>query len=281
MSEAIAKKFIEDLLNDLENETLVLPTLPEVALRVRDALADEEQSLSDVSKVITTDAALSARLIQVSNSPLLRTSRTIETVDSAVTRMGSNMIRNLVTSIVMEQMFQATSDATDKRLRTLWEHSTQVAAIASALTSQFTKLKPDISLLGGLVHDIGALPILSRVEDVPEILNDVNLLDKVIAETHCRIGQQILSKWNFPPELVAVAAEHEDLTRNSGGEIDYVDIITVANLQSLIGTDHPHTKIDWDTIPAFKKMGLTADINVIEMDETSEEISAMQDALNN
>jgi len=281
MSEAIARKFIEDLLSDLENETLVLPTLPEVALRVRDALADEEQSLSDVSKVITTDAALSARLIQVANSPLLRTSRAIETVESAVTRMGSNMIRNLVTSIVMEQMFQATSDATDKRLRTLWEHSTQVAAIASALTSQFTKLKSDISLLGGLVHDIGALPILSRVEDVPEILNNVELLDKVIAETHCRIGQQILAKWNFPPELVAVAAEHEDLSRNSGGDIDYVDIITVANLQSLIGTDHPHTKLDWNTIPAFKKMGLTADVNVIEMDETSEEISAMQDALNN
>ena len=279
MSDAIADKFIAELLSDLDNETLVLPTLPEVALRVRDALADDEQSLSDVSKVITTDAALSARLIQVSNSPLLRTTRTIETVEAAVTRMGSNMVRNLVTSIVMEQMFQATSDATDKRLRNLWEHSTQVAAIASALTSQFTNLKPDMSLLGGLVHDIGALPILSRVEDVPEILNNVTMLDDIISKTHSRIGQQILAKWNFPPELVAVAAEHEDLSRNSGGEIDYVDIITVANLQSLIGSDHPHTKLDWNVIPAFQKLGLTADVNVIEMDETSEEISAMQNAL--
>jgi len=281
MSEAIAEQFINDLLHDLENETLVLPTLPEVALRVRDALADDEQSLADVSKVITTDAALSARLIQVSNSPLLRTSRTIETVESAVTRMGSNMVRNLVTSIVMEQMFQATSDVTDKRLRNLWEHSTQVAAIASALTNQFTKLKPDMALLAGLIHDIGALPILSRVEDVPEILDDVEMLDDIIAKTHCRIGERILAKWNFPPELVAVASEHEDLTRNSGGEIDYVDIITVANLQSLIGSNHPHTQVDWNTIPAFQKLGLTADVNVIEMDETSEEIAAMQNALSN
>ena len=136
-----------------------------------------------------------------------------------------------------------------------------------------------MSLLGGLVHDIGALPILSRVEDVPEILNDEVLLDKVISETHSRIGQRILDKWNFPPELVAVAAEHEDLTRNSGGDIDYVDVITVANLQSHIGTDHPCTKVDWNNIPAFKKLGLTADVNVIEMDETSEEIAAMKDAL--
>ena len=135
--------------------------------------------------------------------------------------------------------------------------------------------------MGGLVHDIGAFPILSRVEDVPEILNDEELLDKVISETHCRIGQRILDKWNFPPELVAVAAEHENLSRNSGGDIDYVDIIMVSNLQSLIGSDHPHTKLDWNTIPAFQKMGLTADINVIEMDETSEAIAAVQSALTN
>lgn len=279
MSEAIAEEFVNHLLDDLQNDSLVLPTLPEVALRVRDSLADDNQSLSDVSKVITTDAALSARLIQISNSPLLRTTRTIESVESAVTRMGSNMVRNLVTSIVMEQMFQATSDTTDKRLRHIWEHSTQVAAIASALTSQFTKLKSDMSLLGGLIHDIGVLPILSRVEEVPEILENIELLDEIISKTHCRIGQQILTKWNFPPELIVVAAEHEDLTRNSGGDIDYVDIITVANLQSLIGSDHPHTQVDWDTIPAFQKLGLTSDVNVIEMDETSEEITAMQAAL--
>ncbi len=279
MSDAIAETFINDLLKELEDETLILPTLPEVALQVRDALADEEKSLADVSKVITTDAALSARLIQVSNSPLLRTTRTIDSVEAAVTRMGSNMVRNLVTSIVMEQMFQATSDATDKRLRKLWEHSTQVAAIASALTSQFTKLKSDISLLGGLVHDIGALPILSRVEDVPEILNNEALLDKIIRETHCKVGKKILDKWNFPPELVAVAAEHEDLSRNSGSDIDYVDIIQVANLQTYIGTDHPMTQHDWNTVPSFKKLGLTADVNVVEMDETSEEIAAMQGAL--
>ncbi|VAW95884.1 HD-GYP domain (HD superfamily hydrolase) [hydrothermal vent metagenome] len=279
MSDEIAEKFINELLQDLDNETLVLPTLPEVALRVRDTLADEDKSLADVSKIITTDAALSARLIQVSNSPLLRTTRTIDSVEAAVTRMGSNMVRNLVTSIVMEQMFQATSDATDKRLRNLWEHSTQVAAIASALTSQFTNLKSDMSLLGGLVHDIGALPILSRVEEVPEILENTTLLDKIISDTHCRIGERILDKWNFPPELVAVASEHENLSRNSGGDIDYVDIITVANLQSMIGSNHLHTKLDWNTIPAFKKLGLTADVNVIEMDETSEDIAAMQNAL--
>jgi len=97
-----------------------------------------------VAEAISTDAALSARMIQVANSPLMRAARQIESVEAAVTRMGSNMIRNLVTSMVMEQMFQATSDATDKRLRAVWEHSVQVAAISHALAAQFTRLAPEM-----------------------------------------------------------------------------------------------------------------------------------------
>jgi len=273
------EEFINGLLDDLEKDKLVLPTLPEVALRVRDTLSDELKSLADVATIITTDTALSARLIQIANSPLLRTARAIESVEGAVTRLGGDMIRNLVTSIVMEQMFQATTDVTDKRLRRIWEHSTQVAAISSALAKQFTKLKPDMALLAGLVHDIGALPILTRAEDFPEILENEAILDQIIAKTHTKVGSAILAKWHFPPELVGVVAEHEDIMRNHGGDLDYTDIIIAANLQSLIGTNHPHTQLDWDSVPAFQKLGLTAEINVVEMDGTGEEIEAVKSAL--
>ncbi len=272
------EQFIKELLADLESDNLVLPTLPEVALKVRDTLEDESMGLSDVAKIVTTDTALSARLIQIANSPLLRANREIDSVDAAITRMGANMVRNLVTSIVMEQMFQATSDATDKRLRRIWEHSTEVAAISNALAAQFTSLPPDQALLAGLVHDIGSLPILSRAEDVPELLQDEELLDRIIARTHTSIGSAILRKWNFPEELITVAAEHEDLQRNSP-QTDLVDVVMVANLQSYLGSDHPLTKIDWSTIPAFAKLGLQPDVSVVDMDETNQQIEAVKSAL--
>ena len=272
------EQFIQALLDDLENDNLVLPTLPEVAIKVRDTLEDESMGLADVAKIVTTDTALSARLIQIANSPLLRASREIESVEAAITCMGANMVRNLVTSIVMEQMFQATSDATDKRLRQIWEHSTEVAAISHALAAQFTKLPADQALLAGLIHDIGALPILSRAEDVPELLEDEAKLDSVIAKTHTTIGEAILRKWNFPEELVAVAAQHENLTRNSP-QTDLVDVVMVANLQSYLGSDHPVTKVDWSTIPAFAKLGLQPDISVVDMDETNQQIEAVKSAL--
>lgn len=277
--ESVEAPFLEMLMTDLENDKLVLPTLPEVALKVRDTLEDEDSSMLDVAKVITTDTALSARLIQISNSPLLRASRQIETVEAAVTRMGSNMVRNLVTSVAMEQMFQATSDATDKRLRMIWENSTQVAAICSALAMPHKHLQTDQALLAGLVHDIGTLPILSRVEDYPDLLANVDALDNIIAKAHIKIGEAILKKWGFSEDLVKVAAEHENLTRDHSGPADYVDLVIVANLQNAYETDHPYASIDWNTVPAFEKLGMSTDISIVDMDEANENIEAVKNAL--
>lgn len=271
----ISKQFRDELLNDLEHDRLVLPTLPEVALRVRDVADDENASLSDLTKIIVSDPALSARLIQVANSPLMRASRKIESVDGAVNRLGMRMVRDLATSMVMAQMFQATSDVTDKRLRQLWTHSTEVAAIAHALASQFTKLNPEQALLAGLVHEIGALPILTKAEDVPELLQNEQELDDIIHQLHARIGAAILQSWNFPSELVEVAAEHENVYRNSPG-LDYTDVVIVANLQSKLVGEHPPTDIDFGNVPAFAKLGLSPEVNIIEMEGTADTIRETQ-----
>ncbi len=275
MSDQLEKQLLDKLFSDLENDNMVLPTLPEVALRVRETLEDEDAGMSDVARVITTDAALSARLIQVSNSPLLRASRAIESVEVAVTRMGGDMTRNLVTSIAMEQMFQATSDATDTRLRALWEHSTQIAALSHALASQFTKLKPDQALLAGLVHDIGALPILTMAEDIPELLDNEKLLDSIIQKAHPVVGEAILKKWNFSEEIIPVASEHENITRDHAGDADYVDVIIVANMESHLGTDHPHASVDLNTVPAFSKLGLEPEMEVVDVEAVKETQAAL------
>lgn len=278
MTDKLEERFVSELLNDLDHDRLVLPTLPEVALKVRDALEDDDASVGQIASVVAMDAALSARLIQVVNSPLLRASKHIDSLEAAITRMGLNMTRNMVTSMVMEQMFQATSDVTDQRLRDIWEHSTQVAAISHALAGQFTRLQPDQALLAGLVHDIGALPILSRAEDVPELLEDEAMLDRIVERAHGRIGEAILKHWGFSDDLVAVAAGHEDLQRDSQ-KVDYVDVVTVANLQSHLGSDHPLTRVDWSTVPAFAKLGIGAEVNVVEIEEISNDVEAVKNAL--
>jgi putative nucleotidyltransferase with HDIG domain len=274
----LAARFLRELLDDLEHKRLTLPTLPEVALRVRDIVNDERSSVGDLSRVIATDAALSARIIQVANSPLMRPSRPIESVDAAVTRLGMKLVRDLATSIVMKQIFQATTDLTEKKLRRLWEHSTSVAAIAHVLAAQFTRLQPAQAMLAGLVHDIGALPVLAKAEDFPELLEDEAALDRVLREVHPQLGAAILTSWNFPPELVAVAASHDDLAYDSAAP-DYVDVVIVANLQSYLDTDHPLAAQAWGEVPAFAKLGLSTDVSMIDIADAASNIAEAQQFL--
>ncbi len=105
----LAEKVVQDLLHAIDTDRVVLPTLPEVALKVREAAEDPNVGVAELSRVIAMDAALTARLIKVVNSPLLRTSKEITDLQMAVGRLGINYTANLATGLAMQQMFQATS----------------------------------------------------------------------------------------------------------------------------------------------------------------------------
>jgi putative nucleotidyltransferase with HDIG domain len=278
MSGEIKARILSELIDELENDKLVLPSLPEVALKVRDTLDDENASTKDVAKVISTDAALSAKLIQVANSPLMRGSKHIDSVDMAVTRMGNTTVRNIVNGLIVQQIFQPTTEVTDNLFRQFWEHSTEVAAISHALAG-FARIKGDQAMFAGLVHDIGALPIIKYAEDIPELLDNPQILQEIITELHTTIGTALLSKWEFPQDIINVAAKHEDLQRNHEGAPDLVDVVIAANLQSYMGKDHPMAQINWAEVPAFAKLGLDTEVSVIDMDETGESIKEVQEAL--
>ncbi|GMQ89074.1 MAG: HDOD domain-containing protein [Gammaproteobacteria bacterium] len=272
--------FVNELIQDLESGHLQLPTLPEVALRVRDVVDDEDANAGQIADIIGQDAALSARLLQVANSPLYRGRQEIDRLPMVIARLGNKLVRNLVTSQVMKQMFQATNDMVDQRLRAVWEHSVQVAAIARALAGQAPGVEPDQAMLAGLLHDIGTLPILYRAEERDELLDTPGLLDHLIEDLHTRIGGAILKHWKFPAALVAVAAEHEDLTRDHPGPADLVDVVQVANLQSHLDSGHTLSQADWSTIPAFHRMGLDVDVHEIELTDVADEIEAVQQLFN-
>ena len=257
--------FVNELIEDLESGSLQLPTLPEVALRVRDVVDDEDANANQIADIIAQDAALSARLLQVANSPLYRGRQEIDRLSMVVSRLGNKLVRNLVTSQVMKQMFQATNEMVDQRLRSVWEHSVQVAAISRVLAGNTPGVLPDQAMLAGLLHDIGILPILYRAEERDELLDTPGLLDELIARLHTRIGGAILKHWKFPEMLVAVAAEHENLERDHSGPADLIDVVQVANLQSHMDTDHRLAGVDWSTISAFKRLGLDDDVHEIEL----------------
>lgn len=272
MSEMI-EQISQEILHALDHDKLVLPTLPEVALKVREVSNDPDVDIATMAKVIENDPAISARIVKISNSPLLRASRPIEDLKMAVSRLGINYTSNLATTLAMQQMFQATSDVIDERMREVWSHSTEVSGIAHALARHYTKLKPDQATLAGIVHQIGILPILTFAEDNRRLLKDTAALDELINMLHPVLGRRILEAWGFQEELLIVPQEHLNFGRKRE-KPDYADVVMVANLQSYIGTDHPCTQLDWTQISAFDRLGLSSEINLHEIEDVSADMEA-------
>ncbi|MEX2476611.1 HDOD domain-containing protein [Marinobacter sp.] len=268
----IVETIKNDLISAIDNDKMVLPTLPEVALQVRDIAESEDSAIMDLVKVISNDTALSARIIRVCNSPLFRGSRAIENLNMAVSRLGMAYTSNLAMGLAMEQMFQATSDMIDKRLRATWQTSTEVAGICHVLAQQYTRLKPDQATLAGLVHQIGVLPILRYVEDQDIQVSGI-MLDNVIEELHPRLGAEILKKWDFPKELQNVPLEYANFQREVPAA-DYADLVMIANLQLVAGSDHAWTDIDRNTVTAFGRLGIDPNADMSEEEDLNAQMEA-------
>ena len=138
-----AEHFFETLKAAIKSDQLILPTLPEVALKIRDAVESDNSSAQQIAETLTQDASLSARLIQVANSPLYRTRNPIDDLQQAVTRLGIRLVRDLVISLAMKQIFQATSDVLDHHFRNSWNAAVEVAAICRMLATTIPGIQPE------------------------------------------------------------------------------------------------------------------------------------------
>ena len=168
---------------------------------------------------------------------------------------------------------------TDKYLRELWERSLNVASISFVLASSFTELDANTAMLAGLIHAIGMPPILLRAEDEPDLLDDEQALDALLYSLYPRIGVAILESWDFPPELVAVAGEHTDLFRDADGPADYVDVVMAALLQAVAGSDHWLANQDLSSVSAFRRLGIEADMEMINVEGTAEDMDEVKQLL--
>jgi HD-like signal output (HDOD) protein len=273
---AKAEQFFADLKKAVETDQLVLPTLPEVALKIRESVESENSSAQQIAENLTQDASLSARLIQVANSPLYRSRNPIDDIQMAVTRLGVRMVRDLVISLAMKQIFQATSDVLDDQFRTSWNTAVEVAAICRMMATTVPGISSEQALLAGLIHNIGSLPILVMAEDDDDLFQDAVALSSLINELQGRVGELILKNWNFADHMIEVVRECHNFSYTHEGEATFIDLVQAAILQ---GGHADEASVDWDNVPAFEKLGMDTEINVVDIEENKELIEDTKQSL--
>jgi len=247
----------ERILALIAGNRLVLPGIPEVAHRIRQAAADLDGSAARIAAIASGDPALAAHLIKVSNSVNMRREQEIRSVLAAVMRLGFRLTAMTATSFSILQMMGA-AGGRQPRVRALYQHSVAVGEHCFALAEQHPPLVPEDALLLGLVHDIGTLPILQYARQQPA-LQAPRVLDEVIRRLHAPVGAALLRAWHFPAALVEAVEAHEDWQRDhDGAGPDYTDLLIAANFHVYRGTSHPLAAVPEEAVPALAKVAPAA-----------------------
>jgi HD-like signal output (HDOD) protein len=228
---ALSAALVEDLEQSLVEDELHLPSLPEVALKIRQALADENVSVSEIARLIGSDPALAGRILKTANSALFyRGSKPITSVHAAVSRLGHRMVRNVALSFAAQQVFIGYgSQELRTYITTIWQHSVHAAALAHMLARVKTKLNPDDAFLAGLLHEVGKLYVLMRVKEKLDVLRSEEAFQAVLAEWHPRLGRAVIEAWDLPAELAAAVGDHQNCGLEAEDPPTLTAVVAVAN----------------------------------------------------
>jgi len=220
-------------------EAADLPTVPTVAKKVVKALSNPNTNINDLNKIISTDQALSARLLKIANSAMYYCQREIKGLGMAMSRIGFASLKSIVIAVSTKDIYKTFGEAE----KLLWEHSVGASIAAQTVANAIGGFKADEIFTGGLMHDIGKTLLNNKdPKKYSQVFKEVHEGGKSFAEvekelydyTHAEVGSLLINKWNLPEILTEVIRIHHDL--DSQEKIPQVELrnAAVINLADLI-----------------------------------------------
>jgi HD-like signal output (HDOD) protein len=272
----------KDLASIRMDAQVMLPGVPQIVTRLQQMLSDPDVGIPQLIPVINYEPILVGRVLQMANSAALNpTRRQVTDVRTGITRVGFDLLRSATLAYAMRQLSQAHS-VKDIRphLEALWERSAWTAAVSYVIARKFTRVNRNVAFLGGLMHGVGKLFVLTRAAHFPFVLRDRTKYAGILRKWHAPFAKAILTGWRINAEVIDAVVQYENLNREVvGDEPDLTDILATSYL--VVG----HTgrmqdlSMTVEKIAAFSRLRL--DIMAVEetLEQSREEIEDLRLAL--
>jgi HD-like signal output (HDOD) protein len=276
-----ASRLVEALIIELAGEKIDLPSFPDVAVRVRKALTNDQVVIDHIVRVISAEPSLAARLLQLANSAALNASgKRLTDLRTAISRIGFNMARSATIAFAMSQLRRAEAyKGLEAPLTELWHQCAHVAAVSHVVAKRFTQINPDTALLAGLLQGVGKLYLLTRAARFPALLKDAGTYQRLVAEWHGRVAAAILRNWEMAEEVITAAVASENVEREHEGTTDLTDVLAVGNALAALGPDPQAEQMLFLGMPAARRMKLDAKSCSAALAESHSEICSLRQAL--
>lgn len=198
----------------IETGRLDLPTLPSTSMAVIELANNPSVEFQQLVAQISMDPVLSSELLRTANSALYASEEPVDTLHSAIVRIGLRALRSMIFSVSMRGTILR-SGVLAEYGEEVWRQSYSVATMAREIAA-VVGIEPEKAFLLGLLQDIGKislLAMLSKAVKDPRACTP-NLVAHVFQVFHQEAGAAMARKWKLPAEFASVAGCHHEWANN-------------------------------------------------------------------
>lgn len=221
-------------LDDIVSKLQDLPSLPAVVMELLTSIDQEDVDISVLAKKVSHDQALTAKTLRLANASVYGLQVKVTTIQQAITFLGFQTTRNIITAAAVTGCFAAGKCAGFND-RAFWRHSIATAACARVLARRM-RFNQDYAFTAGLLHDIGRLVLVSTYPEryaaaiAYRAAKDVDMQcaeREVLGVDHVMAGVALAEHWNFSDTMRLAIAHHHSPEQSGAGFL--ATIIHVAN----------------------------------------------------
>lgn len=208
----------QDLLGKLQD----MPTLPVIAMRVNEVIADPNATSTEIAAILKQDQVLTAKILRLVNSSYYAVPGGVSDVQKALAFLGFNTVAQLVLSLSVFSMFSKFGDDS-LTMKDFWMHALAVAVCSEGIAKRWKLAKPEEAFTCGLLHDIGKLVIYEVDRDrLTFVLKKAREGKKGFIEverendllSHAYIGEMMATRWGLPQVVrQAIRYHHTDVSK--------------------------------------------------------------------
>lgn len=193
-------------LSELVDNTSTVYSLPLFYQRLNEAINHPRTSVNDIANIITEDQGLTARLLKLSNSPMFGYFGKVDSINRAVTIIGTQQLRDLALAVSVMGVFKGIPEDL-LSMASFWRHSIACGIVSRSLAIWRREANVERFFLAGMLHDIGqlvmatAMPVMVRqmIEQTRnETRNYFDVEKEQLGYNHAEAGSELLKEWGIP-----------------------------------------------------------------------------------
>lgn len=218
MTNAMRDARIEKLhFNQVINQIRDLPALPAIVQDLMKNIGPDETDINVITRKVAMDQALSAKTLQFANSSFYGLQSKVTTIQQAITLIGINAVRHVVTATALTGYFPPNNCA-GFDFFALWRHAV-ATAVCSRVLARHLHVNQDYAFTAGLLHDIGRLVLVTYFRNEYEAViayrqeHDCHWLEaeqEVLGVDHVMAGEALAAHWNFSDTILHAIAGHHN-----------------------------------------------------------------------